>query len=81
MSNAGSRAPAASMVVFRADSGDLFTLNASAAVVWRLYAAGRSAEAIARRVSKQYAIDLAEARRDVFAFLAEVRRRGLTILA
>ncbi len=68
------------MVVFRADSGDLFTLNACAAFVWRLYATGHSAEAIARRVSKHYAIGLAEARRDVFGFLAEVRRHGLTIL-
>ena len=65
--------------MFRPDSGDLFTLNATGRLVWRLYAGGHSAEAIALRISERYGIDSAEAQRDVFAFLAEVQRHGLTI--
>ena len=75
------RATHTSEVVFRPDSGDLFTLNATGMLVWRLYARGLSADTIARRISKRYGIGLAEAQRDVFGFLAEVHRHGLTIRA
>ena len=81
MPKARPRTAHTSDVVFRPDSGDLFTLNATGMLIWKFYARGHSAEAIARRISKCYGIGRAEAQRDVFDFLAEVHRHGLTIRA
>lgn len=75
------RAPAAASVVFDPGTGDVFTLNHAGALVWRLHAAGVPADGIARRLARRYRIDRERARRDVYAFLAQVHRHGLTGLA
>jgi hypothetical protein len=64
-------------VVFRSDTGDLFTLNATGALIWRLLGEGRSLDAIGRRLAKRYGITPARAREDVFAFVAQARRHGI----
>lgn len=66
-------------LVFKPDSGDVFTLNACGALVWNLYAKGLCADEVAGRLVKQYGIPLDQARHDVFAFVAQVRRHGLEI--
>lgn len=79
MSRARSQSGQAATLVFRSDSGDLFTLNTLGQLVWRLRVAGRSAEDIARRLASRHKLDLGDARRDVFAFLATARQHGLEI--
>lgn len=69
----------AATLVFRPDSGDLFTMNATGELVWRLYTQGYRADEIARRLAKNHGVLLDEARIDVFAFLASARRYGLEI--
>lgn len=72
--------PGAGLVlVFRADSGDLFTVNPTGAYVWRLRARGLTADQIVGRLAARYRLSLEGARQDVFAFLADVRRHGLEI--
>jgi hypothetical protein len=68
-------------LVFKPDSGDVFTLNPTGALVWDLYAKGLPADAVARQLEKRYRIGHEQAQHDVFAFLSQVRRHGLQILA
>ncbi len=66
-------------VVFRSDTGDLFTLNTTGAFIWGLLSEGRSLDAIGRRLAKRYGIARARARDDVFAFVAQARRHGIAL--
>ncbi len=66
-------------MVFRSDTGDLFTLNATGAFIWQLLSEGRSLEAISRRLAKRYGIARDRAVDDVFAFVAQARRHGITL--
>lgn len=72
---------AAPTLVFKPDSGDVFTLNPTGALVCGLYSKGLSADAVARQLEKRYRIGYEQARQDVFTFIAQVRRCGLAILA
>lgn len=63
-------------LLFKTDTGDLFTLNATGALVYRLYANGAAPQEIARRLASQYHITPAQALDDVHAFLAQVRVHG-----
>ncbi|MFQ5898549.1 MAG: PqqD family protein [Candidatus Methylomirabilia bacterium] len=71
----------ASSLVFKPDSGDVFTLNSTGALVWELYSKDLAADTVASRLVKRYGISHDQARHDVFAFVAEVRRHGLEIRA
>lgn len=68
-------------VIFRSDTGDLFTVNATGALIWRLLADGRAPDTIARRLAKRYGLAPARALEDVYAFLAQARRHGSSPLA
>jgi hypothetical protein len=72
---------AAPTLVFKPDNGDVFTLNPTGALVWGLYSKGLSADTVARQLEKRYRIGYEQAQRDVFTFIAQVRRHGLAILA
>ena len=63
-------------VIFRSDTGDLFTVNAAGAFIWRLLADGHSPDTIARRLAKRHGLTPPRALADVYAFLAQVRRHG-----
>lgn len=64
-------------LVFKPDSGDVFTLNPTGALVWDLHARGLPADAVARRIDRRYRIGYERAEHDILAFLAQVRRHGL----
>jgi carbamoyl-phosphate synthase large subunit len=66
-------------VIFRADTGDLFTVNAPGEFIWRLLADGRSPETVARRLAKRYGLSPARAIEDVYALLAQTRRHGSNV--
>ena len=68
-------------LVFKPDSGDVFTLTPTGALVWGLYSRGLPTDAVAKRLERRYRIGYERAQHDVFAFLAQVRRHGLQILA
>ena len=57
----------------------LHALNGTATVVWREAAKGAAPEAIARAVAEEFEVGPEEARRDVEAFLAGLRKKGLLI--
>ena len=78
---AGSARNGAPALVFKPDSGDVFTMNPTGALVWGLYSKGLSADAVARQLEKRYRIGYEQAQHDVFTFIAQVRRHGLAILA
>lgn len=65
--------------LFKDDTGDLFTMNATGALVYRLYSEGLTSRAIAKRLAARYRIPLAQALDDVLAFLAQVRANGLVL--
>lgn len=65
--------------LFKNDSGDVFTLNATGALVYRLYAEGLSPSEIARRLANRYRVPESQALDDVRAFLAQVRSHGLRL--
>jgi len=72
---------AAPTLVFKPDSGDVFTLNPTGALVWKLYSKGLLAEAVARQLEKRYRIGYEQARHDVFTFIAQLHRHGLQVRA
>ncbi|MBI2529380.1 MAG: PqqD family protein [Candidatus Rokubacteria bacterium] len=66
-----------SRFLFREDCGDVFTLNATGALVHRLYRQGTAPEDIAQRLARSHGIPPARALADVLAFLSQVRIHGL----
>jgi hypothetical protein len=63
-------------VIIDLGQGRSLGLNRSAGLVWTLLAE-MDGEAIAAEVARRYGIDAGHARRDVEAFLSELRARGL----
>ena len=67
--------------LFKEDSGDVFTLNATGALVYRLYSEGLPPREIAKRLKSRYEVGEAQALDDVHAFLAQVRIHGFILKA
>jgi hypothetical protein len=65
--------------LFKDDSGDVFTLNATGALVYRLYSEGLPPREIAKRLRARYELDETQALDDVHAFLAQVRVHGVRL--
>lgn len=65
--------------LFKDDSGDVFTLNATGALVYRLYSEGSPPGEIARRLVARYQVLESHALGDVHAFLAQVRAHGFVL--
>ena len=53
-----------------------FVLNSTAEHLWQLLERPSSAEELARHLTAEFAVDEAQARRDVDAFLADMRAQG-----
>jgi hypothetical protein len=65
--------------LFKDDSGDVFTLNSTGGLVYRLYSEGLSPKEIARRLAARYRVLEGRALDDVRAFLAQVRVHGFSL--
>ena len=65
--------------LFKDDSGDVFTLNTTGALVYRLSSEGLAPREIARRLAIRYRILPAQALDDVHAFLAQLRAYGFVL--
>lgn len=65
--------------LFKDDSGDVFTLNATGGLVYRLSSEGATPREIAQRLAARYHIPLAQALDDVHAFLAQLRVHGFVL--
>lgn len=65
--------------LFKPDTGEVFTLNPTGALVYRLARQGKRSSDIARRLAARYQVSEAQALRDVHACLAELRVNGFLI--
>lgn len=65
--------------LFKPDTGEVFTLNATGALVYRLARQGRSATEIARRLAKRFTVTETQALDDVRSCLAELRANGFLL--
>jgi Coenzyme PQQ synthesis protein D (PqqD) len=65
------------IVLLDGDSGEYFDLNPTGALVLRTLLGGATAGEAARALSREYAVDLAGATRDVRDLLAELRTARL----
>lgn len=61
----------------RTDSEQVFSLDGTAALTWRVLVVGGSLETAAAALARQYAVDEATARRDAEALAAELETAGL----
>jgi hypothetical protein len=62
-----------------ADSFSHVTINASGAVLWRALDRGASRDELVGALVATYPLDRAQAERDVDAFIAGLRKRGLLV--
>lgn len=65
--------------LFKRDTGEVFTLNPTGALVYRLARQGKTPSEIARRLAARYQISEAQALEDVHACLAELRVNGFLL--
>lgn len=54
---------------------DIYTLNESGKLVWQGLLRGQSADSLARRLAEKYRLPPDQARDDVLALLADLRRK------
>ncbi|EGV18568.1 HPr-rel-A system PqqD family peptide chaperone [Thiocapsa marina] len=65
------------LVVLDAATGYIHQMNPTAALIWKLLDGGTSIESIEARLSEEFDLDDAEARRDVLGFVEQLQRAGL----
>jgi hypothetical protein len=65
------------MIVLDAERGDFLQLNKTAARIWALLEEPLSFGDLCARLAEQFAVDAADCREDVLAFVGDLSRRGL----
>ena len=67
-------------VILNVDSGYFFQLNQTAALIWAALESPISVDTLCASIADAFAVDPAVCRRDVIAFIADMRDRDLITL-
>lgn len=68
------------MIVLDAERGDFLQLNKTAGRIWALLEEPLTFGALCVRLADQFAVDAADCREDVRAFIGQLSQRGLVVI-